>query len=140
MYIPTNTYKKKYAHTHTPTNIKTQICKQTSKHTQRNVPTNIYTINKHVHKCINIHTNKPNNRHKQTGPTGPTVLGLTLGSGTRASSARLWQSLTCLNWKGLFLLSSNARMILSLIHSTCNHALLQVHLSIIPRLGSMVRH
>lgn len=42
----------------------------------------------------------------------------TFGSGTLASSARLWHNCRCLNWNGLFRRSSNDLMILSLIHST----------------------
>jgi len=45
----------------------------------------------------------------------------TFGSGTEFKSARLWQSWTYLNWKGLVRCSSNARIIFSLIHSTCDN-------------------
>lgn len=49
-------------------------------------------------------------------------MSLTLGEGTLASSARLWQIWMHRNWNGLTRWSSTVRKILSLIHSTCDFA------------------
>jgi len=43
----------------------------------------------------------------------------TFGSGSWSTSAIVWQHLMCRKLKGLFLLSSKDRIILSLIHSIC---------------------
>uniref|UniRef100_A0A6B0UKC4 Putative secreted protein n=1 Tax=Ixodes ricinus TaxID=34613 RepID=A0A6B0UKC4_IXORI len=63
------------------------------------------------HHCTNSSREKPHSMSAMLAST-------TLGSGTRASSARPWQSWRCRNWNGLLRAPSKERITLSLIHST----------------------